>query len=257
MDVPVIILGLHQFPERYEAVRARLRQFDHQRITVQYGVYGIDEPEALAEETTKWKLVGRRDFTIGQLACTVAHLNALERASLADSPYTLIVEDDLILPNNWPELYRDIMAALPTDADLVYFGWHGAPHSNSSLFFKFFPYCAHCYLVSRSAASRLVQMARRTPLTHTIDIWTVKEGPKNGLISYCVNPNALPPLQYDKSKVRSERADGIAFQNRETESLVPIVWSLTSYYGTSVILILLIVAMILVGWLVIRFLPGM
>jgi hypothetical protein len=267
MDLPVIVLGLKNFSQKYIEVVNQLTRAGHRNVRVQLGIHGVEQPLALATAMKYWGLAASSSFSDGQLACTIANLSAaeyfltgrptvgLEQLSsvvvddsmLLSSPYILIVEDDLVIPDNWSDVLPIVLASLP-ESDVVFLGWQWGSLPRSvpvyQMFFSAYPYCTHCYLLSRAGATKLVRLAKQYPLTCTIDTWIHNHGARLGIISSCVNPGALPALKYDRTAVSGHSDRGIAFQNSRYDTLVPVPWS---HYGPSTLLVALILLLVVLG----------
>lgn len=223
--VDVYIITLKEFPERYRRSKTRLREAGHTKIIKHYGVYGKKEPEKMKDATKRWNLrsdVG--EFAIGSQAASVAHLDVLATFLQSQQGIAMIVEDDILLPRGWMAMLNRVLCLIPDDADIIYPGWQRTEvNTPDKPIFPHYPFCSHCYIVTRKGAEKITQSIRTEGLPYTFDIWFVERAKKNGVVSYVVNPKYFMPGKLEDYGVHTAwkgRSDGIAFQDEEVDSVV-------------------------------------
>ncbi|MCK9415957.1 glycosyltransferase family 25 protein [Candidatus Dojkabacteria bacterium] len=63
-----------------------------------------------------------RDLKKSEICNSLSHLKALKKISESDYKFDMILEDDVILPNDYLEKFVDLLSKIPNDADFVFFG---------------------------------------------------------------------------------------------------------------------------------------
>jgi GR25 family glycosyltransferase involved in LPS biosynthesis len=63
-----------------------------------------------------------RDLKISEICNSISHLKSFELISKSDYEYGIILEDDVILPNNFNVKIDNIIKKLPSDFDFLFFG---------------------------------------------------------------------------------------------------------------------------------------
>ena len=88
-------------------------------------------------------------YSDGAIGCALSHLGEWELASKASSPITL-AEDDAILHHHFEPLAEAVLASLPSDWDIVQWGWN----FDSILAFDLLPGVSPCVGVFDQASLR-------------------------------------------------------------------------------------------------------
>jgi|ETNvirenome_6_85_1030632.scaffolds.fasta_scaffold07983_4 GR25 family glycosyltransferase involved in LPS biosynthesis len=122
-----------------------------------------------------------RELNMPEISCTIKHFEAIRRASEADSPYSLIFEDDIVLVEDFNQRFEENLKNTPDDWDAIFIGtgcgeWFqkikldkvneitkncflvGHPATN----------CAEAYLIKKDAADKVFRGA--SPF-HLISDW--------------------------------------------------------------------------------------
>jgi glycosyl transferase family 25 len=113
-----VVINLDRDTERLAFMQAQLekRGISFER---QPGTYGADMPPSLRSYFANNE-DGSGFLSHGELGCYASHLDVYERiASGQVTPPTLVLEDDVLLPPNLAALIEKIIAALPSDWDMV------------------------------------------------------------------------------------------------------------------------------------------
>lgn len=102
----------------------------------------------------------------GALGASLSHLAAWKEFLKSDSPYALIMEDDAELPPTFPLMVKDCMKDLPDSWDIWLLGWNHSPKDKTLKTGAITPFRevlqfagAHCYIVKRDVAKKLVEEA--------------------------------------------------------------------------------------------------
>ena len=114
------------------------------------------------------------DGTRSVLGCALVHLNLFERIVADGNAWTLILEDDFLLPPHFPLIFRHAWPAVPPyeEVDVLYLGAgsnNKAPSSwrNSRLFRPSQTVGTHAFAVTNHGAQKLFSALR--PLIQSID----------------------------------------------------------------------------------------
>ena len=223
--VDTYIITLKEFPERYARSKRRLQEAGHRRITKHYGIYGKKEPEKLKTAKLRWNVTPNEDFAISQQACSVSHLDAIATFLSTQQGIAMFIEDDILLPRGWMGMLNRVLCQVPEDVDILFLGWQKVgpkPIPDQPLFLHY-PFCAHCYILTRKGAQKIVDSIKSRGLRYTFDIWFVEDMAKNGIVSYVVNPKYFMPGKLEDYGVYTAwkgRSDGIAFQDEAVDSVV-------------------------------------
>jgi GR25 family glycosyltransferase involved in LPS biosynthesis len=178
------IISLERTPERL----AEFRQVNAHLKNVEI-FKGIDGAEVSIDELAARRVVVPPvQHSKGALGCLISHINLWERAAAAGEILT-IGEDDAIFHRDFERRARGILAALPDDTDIVYWGWN----FDASAAIELVPGMAPCSLM----------FGGRNPLRTEIEAFqncTITPTPYRllrafGLVSYTVTPNGARRLR--------------------------------------------------------------
>lgn len=122
-------------------------------------------------------LAKRNTLLPGQLGCALSHYRLLQNIYANGTPYAIILEDDVILPDHFANALQQLIKALhslPTPWDIVFLGGCNlkgrlvTPHLLQPYDFdETHNLCAHAYLVRHDSIPKLLQTL--TPLYRPID----------------------------------------------------------------------------------------
>lgn len=68
------------------------------------------------------KLERENDLLDGQLGCALSHLACMDLIKNQKEPYGLILEDDVIIPENFSEIIEDLKKYFPKKWDIIFLG---------------------------------------------------------------------------------------------------------------------------------------
>lgn len=119
LPVPVLVINLDRSPERLAFMQAQADRigFDIDRIP---GVDGLNVPPELANYFTHIQKNKPPIIADGAVGCYASHLRAYQRIQDAGAPCGLVLEDDVQLPDNLPEVLDEILHSLPAGWDFVH-----------------------------------------------------------------------------------------------------------------------------------------
>ena len=124
-----------------------------------------------------------RELNIPEISCTIKHFEAIRRASESSADYSLILEDDIVLVDNFSTRLKKELEGTPADWDAIFIGtgcgeWFqeiklkGLQHvsNNSHCFLMSHPAtnCAEGYLIKKNIARTIYNGAK--PF-HLISDW--------------------------------------------------------------------------------------
>jgi hypothetical protein len=125
----VYVLTIPSAIERQESVRQQLGDGNFEFV---YGVDKNDVSKQELEEKGIYKeAVARKTdrrnkaMTLGHICCSLGHRMIYERFLASSGKRCLIFEDDVVAYDVDDDKVRSSVAAIPPDAELVYWGWEG------------------------------------------------------------------------------------------------------------------------------------
>lgn len=133
-----------------------------------------------------------------QLGCLISHRIALSVALSHGANEFIICEDDVILCDNFSELFLEFRSQLPDTiniAQLEYSGFEDKPQRdiNDTARHVFYPFCAACIWWTRAAAKLAIQLLR--PMDRPYDVLLIQR--VFPFLNHCV---AWPPLAGQRSR---------------------------------------------------------
>lgn len=225
----IYILTLADSIDRYNITTNRLirAEFSSDNFHKHIGIHGIKEPELLSIQMLKWNCTA--DPTPAQRGCSFSHLDVMEKFLKTDKQHCMIVEDDLILPDNFSSMFQDVLLSINgVTFDILFIGWEettGNPLglSEDSIRQKFIPYypmCQHCYVISKCGAEKICNAIKKDGLSTVLDVWISTQAKNYDIVSLCVNPSCYNFVTPSSS--RMNRANGIAFQDNNIPSTIDL-----------------------------------
>lgn len=99
----------------------------------------------------------------GSIGCILSHHKALMALQSSSYNYALILEDDVILKDDFDIKLKEILLKIPSDFDILYLGSSNAPNKNlvswmtDGLYIPFYPRKGqYSYLISKKAAVKVI-----------------------------------------------------------------------------------------------------
>merc|ERR1719401_1931475 len=148
------------------------------------------------------------ELSPGERGCSSSHIRAwrrcLELAGVSNRPL-LVLEDDAAPTVEFPQILARALAALPTDADLLYLGYSQAAEwrreVTPELVESDYVWTTVAYIVWPSCARKLLS---QLPINEPVDNWMAAACASGRLKSYCVRPKIVH--QADAWNVNSDVA---------------------------------------------------
>lgn len=117
--IPIFVINLNRDPDRLACM---LREFERVGLTFERlpGIYGTDLPPALYPYFCDSEGALASPLRRGEIGCYASHLTAWRNIVSRDlAPGALICEDDIILPDDMPDLVDSLIEAAPSGWDII------------------------------------------------------------------------------------------------------------------------------------------
>lgn len=143
-------------------------------------------------DSDKFRIRYTKKVRPGEIGCTLSHQKCYRRLVESGEPYVLILEDDLVVRQNWDTLVPEIENLLNTDEPHIVLlsGWYWYLGTRKlkghyRLATVYDGFLTHAYAINRSAASLLIE---RRPFTIADDWFYIR---KKGVELYAILPHLL------------------------------------------------------------------
>jgi glycosyl transferase family 25 len=101
-------------------------QYDKDDLTPalidEYYLFDADEYAARVDATYKEKTSPFRPMTRAEISCTIKHYHAIKSVGDNCEDYGFVIEDDVIFPDNFVELFNSYLERTPDDWDAIFMG---------------------------------------------------------------------------------------------------------------------------------------
>jgi glycosyl transferase family 25 len=169
MHIPVLVINLDRSSDRLAYMREQAVRigFEFKRVPA---VDGLRVPADLAPyflHITRNKTPIIDDGAVG---CYASHLSACRHIVASQAPVTLVLEDDVTLPNDLAHILDETLNALPAGWDFVQLAkptrrafkpLAALPCGRDLVRYSQIPSGTHGYLISRAGAAKLLNPAIR------------------------------------------------------------------------------------------------
>jgi len=144
----------------------------------------------------------------GAMGCALSHIKTWKTFMNTDDEYAIILEDDVVLEDNFLENVNNALMHVPQDYDVLYLGCFGCDPDDVHNFFKLtefmygknkraafineyisipeFAYATHAYILSRNGAKKLLKLFDK--INNHIDIMLHTFASKNIINTYVTTP---------------------------------------------------------------------
>lgn len=191
--IKYFVINLDENKDRLDKIllQSQRENIQMERFAAIYGKY-LDEQMLIQDGVLDTSHRLRK----GQLGCAMSHIHLLHKLyhELSDSDYALILEDDIILPENIQDKIHGVLEIAPKNWDVIYLGGCnivGKSIQNDSFIIPIDKrgtnLCTHAYLIKKTSIPFLTRCLR--PLHIPIDEqWRRYFKDMN---VYFVNPNII------------------------------------------------------------------
>ena len=193
MFPPLIFINLKRRTDRYKSC---MEQFDKQRIPSDQ-IYRFVGKDARSYEVSQeeWDMFQHADFIRDSsirkpIVCNfMCHYDIWNYMVERKLPYLLVLQDDIVLRNEFMYHVNNVISYLPDDAELVNLGFPeqmplyniNEPHTKECFTEEVTPYvsrihpsvnpCSLCYLLTLEGAQNLIEHADRFGVHRAGDGW--------------------------------------------------------------------------------------
>jgi len=188
----VIVISLKRAKNRREIIKSQLSSLNIDAIVMD----AIDGQDLSDDEKNKfihlpggWRF-GEK-FKPGEIGCTMSHIKALKIAKEKEWPYVIILEDDIILAEDFEKRIKFLFRIIPSDWEHIYlsgiprlgFGFPNLQFMN--VVPSVFTECTHSMIIRNTSYDKVIDYLGKFETT-TDDSYNVLI--KNGLKSYTFYP---------------------------------------------------------------------
>jgi len=190
----IVVISLERAPDRRERMISQLAERNIEAI-----IMNAVDGENLTKEEKNKKLHlqgGYRfgeQFKPGEIACTMSHINTLHRAKYENWPYLIVLEDDVILADDFEKRFKFLLRIIPTNWEHVYLsgiprvGLTSMPNTQfANVVPSIFTECTHSMLIRNTVYDKIIDKLSLFETT-TDDIYNHMISTKQ-LISYTYYP---------------------------------------------------------------------
>lgn len=172
----IIVISLERAKDRREKIKSQLASLNIKAIIMD-AVDGQNLVEA--EKNKKITLEGGyrfgEQFKPGEIACTMSHIKALQIAQKENWPYLIVLEDDVILAEDFERRIKILFQIVPPNWEHIYlsgiprFGFMPQPMIGLiNVVSSIFTECTHSMIIKDSAYKKVINYLQKF-LTTTDD----------------------------------------------------------------------------------------
>lgn len=202
-DVKIYCINLDKDTDRWSALQKQIKSNNLQveRIPAVNGA-NVSESEYIRNGL----LHKNHRLLKGQLGCALSHVKLWHKIKKDNKAFTLVLEDDIIITNDFKSKLNELIKYLPNSWDVIYLGGCNIKGKkfNEKLIYpthfgKRYNLCTHAMLLNSERLDKLINVM--TPIKESIDNQLRRKFPD--LKVYYANPNMI--LQ--NKDIRSSRRD--------------------------------------------------
>ncbi len=121
-NIPTLVLNLDRRPDRWESVTKELYSVSYRRVSAVDGLnhrFTSDEARLFQDRgyLKRQKNPYRQPFTLPVLACGLSHINMWKKIVEEKTPWTLILEDDIVLQPDFHSRWKEVYEYLTTPGE--------------------------------------------------------------------------------------------------------------------------------------------
>lgn len=190
----IVVISLERAKERREKIKSQLSALNIDAVIMD-AVDGQNLSDL--EKTRKITLEGGyrqgEFFKPGEIACTMSHIKALQYAQFKNWPYLIVLEDDVVLAEDFEKRIKFLFRIIPPDWEHIYIsgiprlGFAPPPMLNfANVVPTIFTECTHSMIIRNEAYQKVISYLSKFETT-TDDSYNqiIKIG---GLKSYTYYP---------------------------------------------------------------------
>jgi glycosyl transferase family 25 len=202
-DIKIYFINLNQNKDRLKYIK---EQCNKENINI------IRFPAYYGKDLNEYELINqgilsrKHNLRKGQLGCAISHYKLMENIKKNNEDIALILEDDIIIPDNFKKKLNDVLNNLPDKWDIVFLGGcniKGKMYKDKYIipteYGGTYNLCMHSYLVNKKSLNKLLKCFQ--PFYRPIDS-QLRDKYKD-LNVYFLYPNLI--LQ--NKEIRSTRRD--------------------------------------------------
>ena len=215
ISIPIYVISLARSQDRRERLASVMKGIP---FTLRDAVDGSNltiEQEKLAEER-----VVPGTLLKGQIGCFLSHYILWKQLYHNNTPYTVILEDDILLKVPLIETVNKLIKIKGFEFDILYLGhldmhrgWHVKTLGNYSIYTCKSPLATHGYIVSLSGLEKLVRYVEETKIKVPIDILILEKVQQGDLLCLCAHPTMIDAGYAWNSTIEYGKNDTEAFWN--------------------------------------------
>jgi glycosyl transferase, family 25 len=114
----IYLINLDKSPDRLQYMKKQLNKnnINFERFSA------IDGSKLDTEKLTRTNMLKTNKMMIGAVGCSLSHINLWKKIQNSNHKYTLILEDDTIIMDNFWEQFNTYSKQIPDDFDILYLG---------------------------------------------------------------------------------------------------------------------------------------
>lgn len=93
-----------------------------EELIEEYYLFDKEEYSNRVDKTYKSQTSPFRPMTKAEISCTIKHYEAIKRVGEECQEYGLILEDDVVFPDNFVDLFNEYLEKTPKDWDVIFMG---------------------------------------------------------------------------------------------------------------------------------------
>jgi glycosyl transferase family 25 len=169
----IVVISLERAKERREKIRSQLSALNLDAVIMD----AVDSQNlSNSEKNRKITLEGGyrhgEPFKPGEIACTMSHIKALQIAQKGNWPYLVVLEDDVVLAEDFERRINILFKIVPPDWEHIYlsgiprFGFMPQPNLGFvSVIPSIFTECTHSMIIKNTAYKKVINYLQKFETT--------------------------------------------------------------------------------------------
>lgn len=169
----IIVISLERAKERRERIQAQLSALNIDAMIMD-AVDGqnLSNIEKNKRITLEGGYRNGEFFKPGEIACTMSHIKALQIAQKENWPYLIVLEDDVVLAEDFEKRIKILFQIIPPDWEHIYlsgiprFGFMPQPNlSFVNIATSIFTECTHSMVIRNNSYKKVINYLQRFETT--------------------------------------------------------------------------------------------